>query len=95
MIYRLRTALGPHVSGPNELGLRPGAPAGAFAAFADARAVGDDSREVANMLPVRARVACLPGVIFGPERERHLRFALSTALETIGRGLDAPRAALR
>ena len=42
----------------------------------------------------RAHVACLPGVIFGPEGEGHLRFSFSTSIETIERGLEALRLAL-
>ena len=82
------------VAGLNELGLVCEPPPGAFYAFPDATRLGTDSWQIANSLLERARVACLPGVIFGPEGEGHLRFSFSTSVETIERGLDALRAVI-
>jgi aspartate aminotransferase len=69
-------------------------PAGAFYAFPDARAFGADSWALSTALLERGRVACLPGVIFGPEGEGHLRLSFSTSVETIEQGLEALRVAL-
>ncbi len=90
--YRRRRDL--LVSGLQSLGFEIKPPAGAFYAFPDARAFGTDSWEIANRLLDRAGVACLPGVIFGPEGEGHLRFSYSTSPETIERGIEALRAVL-
>lgn len=90
--YRSRRDL--IVSGLRSLGFEIEPPAGAFYAFPDARAFGSDSWEIANRLLDRAGVACLPGVIFGPEGEGHLRFSYSTSPETIERGIEALRAIL-
>ena len=90
--YRARRDL--LVGGLAELGFRVEPPDGAFYAFPDARAFGADSWALATALLERGRVACLPGVIFGPEGEGHLRFSFSTSIETIERGLDALRDAL-
>jgi len=36
-------------------------------------------------------VATVPGVVFGPEGESHLRFSFSTSIENIEAGLDSLR----
>lgn len=90
--YRIRRDL--LVSGLQSLGFDLEAPTGAFYAFPDARSLGADSWEIANRLLDRAGVACLPGVIFGPEGEGHLRFSYSTSPETIERGIEALRKVL-
>jgi aspartate/methionine/tyrosine aminotransferase len=82
------------VNGLNELGLRCAMPAGAFYAFADAQAIDKDSRRAAALLLDRARVATIPGVVFGCQGEGYLRFGYSTALDTIHEGLASLRAAL-
>ena len=90
--YRKRRDL--LIGGLQDLGFLVEPPAGAFYAFPDARAFGADSWQLANGLLERANVACLPGVIFGPEGEGHLRFSFSLPVETIEKGLEALRAAL-
>lgn len=85
--YRQRRDL--LVAGLQNLGFDLAPPAGAFYAFASASRFGADSWAVANRLLDEACVACLPGVIFGPEGEGFLRFSFSTSIETIERGLDA------
>ena len=79
------------VSGLNELGLPCPAPPGAFYAFPDTTRIHPDSRAAAELLLERAQVATVPGVVFGPHGEGHLRFSFSTALETIAAGLDSMR----
>jgi aspartate aminotransferase len=83
------------VGGLRELGFELAEPAGAFYAFPNASHLGDDSWAIANDLLDRARVACLPGAIFGSEGEGHLRFSFSTSIETIERGLDALATVIR
>lgn len=79
------------LAGLNELGLSCENPAGAFYAFPDVTRVSRDSREAAEILLDRAQVATVPGVVFGPDGESHLRFSFSTSIETIEAGLDSLR----
>jgi aspartate/methionine/tyrosine aminotransferase len=87
--YRRRRDL--LVSSLNELGLRCGPPAGAFYAFPDATRIDADSRRAADLLLERARVATVPGAVFGPDGEGHLRFSFSTSIENIEAALDSMR----
>ena len=48
-----------------------------------------DSREAARALLDTARVATVPGLVFGPEGEGHLRFSFSVAEDTIAGGVEA------
>ena len=79
------------LAGLNELELICEKPAGAFYAFPDVSRVSRDSREAAEILLDRAQVATVPGAVFGPDGESHLRFSFSTSLETIEAGLDSLR----
>ncbi len=79
------------LSGLNELGLPCENPAGAFYAFPDVSRISRDSREAAEILLERAQVATVPGIVFGPHGESHLRFSFSTSLEAIESGLDSLR----
>ncbi|MEK6334678.1 MAG: pyridoxal phosphate-dependent aminotransferase [Acidobacteriota bacterium] len=79
------------LSGLNELGLTCASPAGAFYAFPDVTRVSQNSREAAEVLLNRARVATVPGVVFGSQGEGHVRFSFSTSLETIEAGLESMR----
>jgi aspartate aminotransferase len=87
--YRLRRDL--LLSGLNELGFNCDSPAGAFYAFPDASRISPNSHEAAEILLNRANVATVPGAVFGPDGESHLRFSFSTSIETIEAGLDALR----
>jgi aspartate aminotransferase len=51
--------------------------------------LGADSRAAAAMLLDTARVATVPGLVFGPEGEGHLRFSFSVPEETIAEGVEA------
>jgi aspartate aminotransferase len=53
--------------------------------------MGTDSRAAAAMLLDTARVATVPGLVFGPEGEGHLRFSFSVPEETIAEGIKALR----
>jgi aspartate/methionine/tyrosine aminotransferase len=90
--YRKRRDL--LVGGLRELGLECEMPHGAFYAFPNAAHLGADSWQIATALLKRAKVACLPGSIFGKEGEGFLRFSYSTSIETIERGLAALRTAV-
>ena len=79
------------LSGLNEIGLQCAPSAGAFYAFPDVSRINKDSREAAEVLLNRARVASVPGIVFGAEGESHLRFSFSTSIETIEAGLDSLR----
>lgn len=79
------------VGGLNELGLTCAPPAGAFYAFPDVTRISGDSRDAAEILLNRAQVATVPGAVFGPDGEGHVRFSFSTSLETIQGGLESMR----
>lgn len=79
------------VGGLNELGLTCEPPAGAFYAFPDVTSIGTDSRKASELLIDRAQVATVPGVVFGPQGEGHVRFSFSTSIETIEGGLESMR----
>jgi len=53
--------------------------------------LGTDSRAAAATLLDTARVATVPGLVFGPEGEGHLRFSFSVPEETIASGVEALR----
>ncbi len=88
-IYRQRRDL--LVNGLNELGFDCAMPGGAFYAFPSIKRFGKSSREVAAMLLSEAKIATVPGNVFGPDGEGHLRFSYSVAVETISAGLEALR----
>ena len=79
------------LAGLNELGFTCELPAGAFYAFPDVTRIGKDSREASEVLLNRARVATVPGVVFGQQGEGHVRFSFSTSIETIEAGLESMR----
>lgn len=79
------------LAGLNEIGLPCESPAGAFYAFPDVSRISKDSREAAEVLLNRAQVATVPGIVFGPHGESHLRFSFSTSFETIEAGLESLR----
>jgi aspartate aminotransferase len=79
------------VGGLNELGLTCVPPAGAFYAFPEVTRISTDSRKASETLLDRAQVATVPGVVFGPDGEGHVRFSFSTSIETIQAGLDSLR----
>ena len=90
--YQLRRDL--LLKGLNEIGLPCEPPPGAFYAFPDVSRVSRDSREAAEVLLNRAQVATVPGIVFGPHGESHLRFSFSTSIETIEAGLESLRRSL-
>jgi aspartate aminotransferase len=51
--------------------------------------LGSDSRKAAETLLDMVKVATVPGMVFGPEGEGHLRFSFSVAEEMISGGVEA------
>jgi aspartate aminotransferase len=51
--------------------------------------LGADSREAARTLLDGAKIATVPGIVFGPEGEGHLRFSFSVSEEMIAGGAEA------
>ena len=51
--------------------------------------LGSDSRKAAETLLDTVKVATVPGMVFGPEGEGHLRFSFSVAEEMIAGGVEA------
>ena len=67
-------------------------PPGAFYTFPDVRKrLGNDSWKAMEQLLERTSIASVPGAVFGPEGEGHLRMSFSLSTET----LEAAVAALR
>ncbi len=79
------------VAGLNELGLTCTSPAGAFYVFPDVTSIDADSRNAAEILLTKARVATVPGVVFGPQGEGRVRFSFSTSMEMVQGGLESMR----
>jgi aspartate/methionine/tyrosine aminotransferase len=80
--YRRRRDL--LVSGFRDAGFDCLTPPGAFYAFPDVRKrLGDDSWKAMETLLERTSIASVPGAVFGPEGEGHLRMSFSLAMETL------------
>lgn len=64
-------------------------PPGAFYTFPDARRrLGDDSWAAMQTLLDRTSIASVPGVVFGPEGEGHLRMSFSTTMEVLEEAVE-------
>jgi aspartate aminotransferase len=87
--YRKRRDL--LVDGLNALGLECDPPPGAFYAFPDITRINQDSRAAAASLLDNAQVATVPGIVFGPHGEGHVRFSFSRSLAEIEAGLHSMR----
>ena len=77
-----------------KLGFKCEKPAGAFYIFPDVTHLDRDSRAAAEKLLMQAKVATIPGIVFGPHGEGHLRFSYSTSIENIEGCLDSIRKSL-
>jgi aspartate/methionine/tyrosine aminotransferase len=65
-------------------------PPGAFYAFPDVRKrLGGDSWQAMETLLERTEIASVPGVVFGPEGEGHLRMSFSTSMEILEEAVEA------
>jgi len=84
------------VGGLRKLGFGvPRLPEGAFYVFADARAFGSDSRELAFRILEQAHVAVTPGIDFGEAGEGWLRFCCAASDEDLERALQRMGRVLR
>ncbi len=80
--YRRRRDL--LVRGLNECGFRCLSPPGAFYLFPDVtERLGRDSWKAMETLLEATSIASVPGIVFGPEGEGHLRMSFSTSFEVI------------
>lgn len=76
----------------NAAGFRCLTPPGAFYAFPDIRErLGGDSWKAMETLLERTSIASVPGVVFGPEGEGHLRMSFSIAEKTLEDAVQALR----
>jgi aminotransferase len=75
------------VKGLRELGLECPEPAGAFYAFPSIRSSGLDSETFAERLLKAESVAVVPGGVFGPSGEGHIRCSYATALPQLEEAL--------
>ena len=88
------------VKGLDELGLTCPEPGGAFYAFPSIRATGLSSQDFAERLLAEQKVAVVPGDVFGPSGEGHVRCSYATALPQLEEALERmgpflPRTATR
>jgi len=78
------------VSGLNRAGFQCLTPPGAFYSFPDVRArLGGDSWKAMETLLERTSIASVPGSVFGPEGEGHLRMSYSLPMETLEEAVAA------
>jgi aspartate/methionine/tyrosine aminotransferase len=87
--YRKRRDL--LVTALNDVGLHCEPPAGAFYAFPNVEKINKNSRTAAQILLEKARVATIPGSVFGAQGEGHLRFGYAITLKEIEDCADALR----
>ncbi len=86
--YRRRRDL--LVQGFRDAGFDCLTPPGAFYAFPDVRKrLGGDSWQAMETLLERTEIASVPGVVFGPEGEGHLRMSFSTSMEILEEAVEA------
>jgi aspartate aminotransferase len=90
--YRRRRDL--LVGGLRDAGFDCLTPPGAFYTFPDVRTrLGDDSWKAMETLLERTSIASVPGAVFGPEGEGHLRMSFSTSMEVLEEAVHALRSA--
>ena len=76
------------VKGLDELGLTCPEPGGAFYAFPSIRSTGLSSQDFAEQLLAQEKVAVVPGDVFGPSGEGHVRCSYATALPLLEQALE-------
>ncbi|MDD5142625.1 aminotransferase class I/II-fold pyridoxal phosphate-dependent enzyme [Methanoregula sp.] len=84
--YRLRRNL--FVAGLNRIGLPCHVPEGAFYAFPSVEKTGLSDTEFAERLLKEQKVAVVPGSVFGPGGEGHLRCAYAVSRKELGEALE-------
>ena len=78
------------VAGLSRAGFQCLTPPGAFYLFPDVRErLGNDSWKAMETLLERTSIASVPGVVFGPEGEGHLRMSFSTSMELLEQCVEA------
>lgn len=86
--FRLRRDL--MCAGLQRAGFRLEPPDGAFYLLVDVRErLGMDSWKAMNTLLERTGIATVPGVVFGPEGEGHLRMSFSNPIDTLEKAVAA------
>lgn len=76
--------------GLNDAGFRCPSPPGAFYLFPDVRErLGNDSWKAMEHLLTKTSIASVPGAVFGPHGEGHLRMSFSTSTEVIEQAVEA------
>lgn len=75
-------------------GLSCQCPKGAFYIFINAKALGRSSAELAQYLLEEAKIALVPGDVFGPGGEGYLRMSYANSYENIVEGCERLRAAI-
>jgi len=84
MVEQFRTRRAAFCGALNEIpGFRCSPPAGAFYAFANVKATGIPSKDLADLLLEQAGVACLNGGSFGAHGEGYLRFSFANSIENL------------
>jgi len=79
--------------GLNEIpGWKCQVPGGAFYAFANIKATGRSSKELADALLLEAGVACLDGAAFGKFGEGYIRFSYANSMENLMKAIDRIKA---
>jgi aminotransferase len=84
--YRLRRNF--IVNALNDMGLKCHLPRGSFYAFPCIESTGLKSKDFALRLLQEEKVACVPGVAFGPSGEGYLRCCFATSLERIQEAME-------
>lgn len=93
MVEEFRRRRDAFCAGLNSIpGWRCAIPGGAFYAFANIKATGRGSKEVADSLLNDAGVACLNGAGFGQYGEGYIRFSYANSYENLMRAVDRIRA---
>jgi aspartate/methionine/tyrosine aminotransferase len=93
MVEEFRRRREAFCSALNEIpGWRCEMPGGAFYAFANVKATGKTSKEIADRLLNEAGVACLNGGSFGAFGEGYLRFSYANSYENLMQAVEKIRA---
>ena len=92
MVEEFRRRRDAFCAGLNDIpGWRCAVPGGAFYAFANVKATGRPSREIADSLLADAGVACLNGAGFGEYGEGYVRFSYANSYENLMRAIERIR----
>ncbi len=84
--YRARRSV--FVTGLNDLGLECKMPGGAFYAFPSIRSSGLSSQDFAEKLLFEEKVAVVPGDVFGPGGEGHIRCSYAASVASLKEALE-------